>query len=150
MTPKASHGLPFADGRFAGVGMSLFLSYMDEPEDVLFEAWRVLRPGGRLVVSSLVPDYDMSKLYVAIVERFESLPESELPPGVGREVLLSSARRFVDHAAELFRLAEEGHFRLYDTQSLLALVRCRGFVDASAELVFGDPPQAVIVTCTKP
>lgn len=143
-------GLPFADASFDGIGASLLLSYLDHPDDLLAECFRVLRPGGRLVVSSLVPDYDMSELYVAVVARFEQTPDAELPPGETRASLLASARRFVDHAAELVRLAEEGHFRLYDRESLLALVRCRGFVDASAEDVFGDPPQAVIVTCTKP
>jgi len=143
-------GLPEADRSVSAVAMSLLLSYLDHPDDALAEAHRVLVPGGRLVVSSLVPDYDSSRLWVSMAERFQTMPDDELPRGVTRDTLIASARQFVGHAAELFRLAEEGLFRFYDAPALLALVRRRGFVDARAELAFGDPPQAVIVTCRRP
>jgi ubiquinone/menaquinone biosynthesis C-methylase UbiE len=143
-------GLPFDDQAFDAVGMSLVLSYLDHPDDVLSECFRVLRPGGRLVVSSLVTDSESSKLYLDLVDRLSTLPESDIPEGRTREQLLDSARQFVDHAAELFRLEEEGLFRFYGPDRLADLVLRRGFVDVHVDRAFGDPPQAVIVTCRKP
>jgi hypothetical protein len=77
------------------------------------------------------------------------MPEAELLAGRSRRELLDSARHFVDHAAELFRLEEEGLFRFYDAARLVDLVQRRGFVDARVERSFGSPPQAVVVTCRK-
>ncbi len=142
--------LPFEDGSFDGVGMSLLLSYLDHPDDLLFEAYRVLRPGGRLMLSSLVTDSESSKFYLDLVARFEQMPVSEIPAGSTREDLLDSVRRFADHAGDLCRLEEEGLFRFYDADRLVDLVLRRGFVDAHVQRAWGSPAQAAIVTCRKP
>lgn len=146
----APTGLPFPDASFDAVSMSLLLSYLGHPEDCLFEAARVLRPGGRLVVSSMVVDADSSKLYLDLVARCERLEDAAIPAGQSRESLLASAREFVAHAAELFRIEEEGLFRFYDADALVRLVVERGFVEPRVTRSFGAPPQAVIVTCVKP
>lgn len=142
-------GLPFADGTFDAVGMSLVLSYLTHPDDILFEAARVLKPGGRLVLSSMLTDSESSKLYLDMLDRVEAMPDDALPAGVPRHKLLDSVRKFVDHAGELFRLEEEGLFRFYDGQSLGDLVRRRGFTDVEELTAFGHPPQAVIITCRR-
>lgn len=147
-------GLPFPSQSFDAVAMSLVLSYLDHPEDTLFECHRVLRPGGVLSVSSLIRDSESSKLYLDLIGRLETLPDDVLPAGsdpqAARVHLVNSARRFVDHASELFRLEEEGQFRFYEGRELANLVAQRGFVDVKVVRSFGDPAQAVVVTCRKP
>jgi len=149
-----SLGLPFPDGSVDAVTMSFVLSYLTHPEDTLAEAWRVLRPGGVMVVSSVVQDSDSSRMYLDLVNRLEQLPESELPVGADpvktRTLLANVARRFLDHAAELYRLEEEGLFRFYSPEALTAAVARRGFVNISIDWGFGTPPQAIVVTCQKP
>lgn len=149
-----SLGLPCPDASVDAVAMSFVLSYLTHPEDTLSEAWRVLRPGGVLALSSVVQDSDSSRMYLDLVTRLQNLPESELPagsdPAETRTFLANAARRFVDHAAELYRLEEEGLFRFYSPEALVAAVARRGFVDFKLDRTFGNPPQGVIVTCRKP
>lgn len=150
-----NRGLPYADASVDAVTSSFVLSYLAHPEDAIAESWRVLRPGGVFVASSMIPDSDNSRMYLELVKRLEQLPASQLPPGTvdpatARTDLANAARRFGEHAAELFRLEEEGLFRFYQAEALAALVARRGFVDLEIDRAFGDPPQAVVVTCRKP
>jgi len=145
---RGVHGR-FEDGSFDRVAMSLVLSYLEHPDDALWEVHRVLRPGGLLVVSSLRRDAESSKVFRDLIGRFEALPAGSLLDGLRRDDLLAAARRFLDHASELVRLEEEGLFRFYEPDELVRLVVRRGFVDARAMLTFGDPPQAAVVVCRR-
>lgn len=153
-------GLDEAANSVDAVAMSLVLSYLAEPDDLLFEIYRVLKPGGRLVLSSLVRDAESSRLFLGIVARLETCPDEELPHwvhsksdldrGARRRQLIDATRRFADQGGELLRLEEEGLFKFYDGPELAQRVARRGFVDIRVEASFGTPPQAVIVTCRKP
>ncbi len=153
-TLDGARGLEQPDGSVSAVALSLVVSYLQHPEDIISEAFRVLKRGGRLVLSSLVRDSESSQLYLGIIKRLETLPASELPPhddpDRARASLISAARRFVDHGADLLRLEEEGLFRFYDADELERLVVLRGFEKVQVDRTFGIPPQAVIITCIKP
>jgi len=146
-------GLPFADSSFDVVTLSLVLSYVNHPEDCIAEIRRVLKPGGRLVLSSMIRDSDTSKMYVDLIARLEQqLPVSKEAgddQNTKREELLRAARRFVDQAAELYRIEEEGLFKFYNADELANEVVYRGFGEVQLYSSFGAPPQAVIVTCNK-
>jgi ubiquinone/menaquinone biosynthesis C-methylase UbiE len=150
---EAGGGLPFADQSFDAVGLSLVLSYVNHPEDCLFEIRRVLKPGGRLMLSSMVRDAESSKMYLDLIGRLEAAPDSAFAgfadAARAREHLKAGARRFADHAAELYRLEEEGLFRFYDGRDLKHALACRGFLHPRVDHGFGQPPQAVIVTCKR-
>lgn len=55
--------LPFADHSFDRVVASLSLSFARSPLHALRELFRVLRPGGRLILSTLTPTADAARLY---------------------------------------------------------------------------------------
>ncbi len=147
-------GLPFDDASFDAVALSLVLSYVSHPEDSLFEIRRVLRPKGVLVLSSMIRDSDSSRLYLDLIDVLERAPSDLLGdvPDLEsrRQGLLSACRRFIDHAAELYRVEEEGLFRFYGEVELRHAVACRGFEDIKVERAFGSPPQAIVLTCVRP
>lgn len=58
-----AHELPFQDDSFDRVISVTALEFMDDPKKVLAEAWRVLKPGGRLVVGVLAKHSPWGELY---------------------------------------------------------------------------------------
>jgi SAM-dependent methyltransferase len=51
-----AEAIPFADGAFTAVAMSIVFFFFDEPVTVLRECRRVLRPNGRLAVYTTGPE----------------------------------------------------------------------------------------------
>ena len=136
--------LPWPDHSFDRVALSLVLSYLDHPEDALSEIRRVLAPGGRIVVSSMRRDADSSRLFHDLLDWFQTAPDSEITGPWTRDQLAHATRAFLDQAAELLRLEEEGVFRFYDASELEATLRRAGFDHVGVETGFGSPSQAVI------
>jgi SAM-dependent methyltransferase/esterase/lipase len=55
--------LPFKDGTFDKVCCNLVVSYVRFPPEVVREMVRVLKPGGKIVITSLKPFADLSQVY---------------------------------------------------------------------------------------
>jgi ubiquinone/menaquinone biosynthesis C-methylase UbiE len=135
---------------YDGVMASLFLSYLRFPADILSEIHRVLVPGGVLVISSMIPDADISKLVLNLIDELARTPEEQLPLGYDRDTLLKMGRNYISAAANLVRFEEQGVFRFYTATQLLQMVQHAGFVGGETRESFGDPAQAIIVKCHKP
>jgi ubiquinone/menaquinone biosynthesis C-methylase UbiE len=134
--------LPFADASLDRINCSLVLSYLSNPLELLREFYRILKPGGRIVVSSMQPDADMSRIYQRLLYRIEADPNLPLPRGMDRATFVGEARHFLNSAAFLFMLAEEGQFAFFSREELCNLVERAGFRRVESHPVFGDPPQA--------
>jgi ubiquinone/menaquinone biosynthesis C-methylase UbiE len=141
--------IPCRDSCYDAALASLFISYVDSPSDVLREIWRVVKPGGRLVLSGLRRDADTSKLYMEAVE--------ELSRGEGASVLRTSrpldlegaGRTFLNDATRLLDLEEYGVFEFRELSDVLRLVRAAGFSIVKSWNAFGDPPQAYVIAARK-
>jgi ubiquinone/menaquinone biosynthesis C-methylase UbiE len=141
--------IPLKSDSFEAAIASLLLNYLECPESVLREIRRLLRPGGRMVISSLRRDADFSRLYV------ENLTELQL--GVARDELPDLkqveigpvSRSFLNDAARILELEEVGAFRFWDSDELEQLVAQAGFTAIKTDSALGTPPQALIVTATK-
>jgi hypothetical protein len=94
-------------------------------------------------------DADISKIYMEGLD--------ELRSGLGRakfreegtEQLAKSARTFLNDAARLLDLEEQGAFQFWEPDELAALVRGAGFSNLSVCSAFGAPPQAVVVAADR-
>lgn len=136
-----------ARGRYDRALASLLLPYLDDPGAVLRRIRAALAPGGRIVVSSLRRDADISRIYR------EGLAELEVRGaaafGLADHSVRSAARAFLNDAARLVDYEELGAFRFYDARELARLVAKAGFRVESTEWAFGDPPQACIVVARR-
>ncbi|MES1245661.1 MAG: methyltransferase domain-containing protein [Acidobacteriota bacterium] len=128
-----------ADASFDRIGCSLVLPYLRDPLAALREMRRLLRPGGALVVSSIRPDFDPSKLYMEGAEILSRAGDAES----ARK--LEALRHYGNSVSRLLELEEDGRFRFFDAAALTALVSEAGFARAHALQAFGWPPTAVLV-----
>lgn len=140
--------IPIASASVDAVLGGLFLSYVRRPTQVLREIRRILKPGGRLVLSSLRRDADVSRLYTQGIEELRASGRA-LELGTQQDVDVA-ARGYLNQAARLLDLEEVGRFRFFDLEEFEELVRRAGFSRVSGRRVFGDPPQAVLVSAERP
>ena len=142
--------VPMKSGCFDGVIASFLVSYLENPQLVLQEMHRLLRSGGRLVVSSLCSDADISLLYAESVAEFQlGVAGSDLP-GIEDAELSMVAQNFLNDAARILQLEESGIFRFWEAAELRDLVSNAGFSDVEVTTSLGNPPQALIVSATRP
>ena len=123
---------------------SLFLSVLQDPARLLGDLATRMRPGARLVVSSIVPDADLS----VIVEEVLGDPGraiANLPTSITVAELVEAVRAYVNSAADLMRRAELGEIRLYTQRELEHLVAGAGFTIVDSVETMGSPPRAVVV-----
>lgn len=138
------------EARYDAVLSSLVISYLTDPGAFLEEAYRMLKPGGRLILSTLKRDADISRIFLDGMSELAPSPERH---DLGEDVAQSFdslARSFFNDASKILDFEEEGTFRFWDDQELLEAVRAAGFADAQSRAGLGDPPQAVIVSAVKP
>ena len=143
-------GIPLARESVDAVLASLLISYVSDEEALLSDVHDILRPGGRLVLSSLKRDADISRIYEAGIA--ELVPDRVRARFGDRAAAAfdSLQRAFLNDAAKLMDLEETGHFRFWDAADLVDLIAGAGFSEVSVTVGFGDPPQAIVVAAKRP
>lgn len=138
--------LDLPDESFHRIGCSLVLPYLYDALAALREMHRLLKPGGTLVVSSIRPNFDPSKLYAEGVEILARQAEQG-DRRAGRK--MEALRHYGNMVSRLIELEEDGRFRFLDAAALTALVSEAGFARAHAFHAFGSPPTAILVRAEK-
>ena len=141
---------PTRDQHYDAILASLVISYIRNPRLFLIEALRVLKPGGRIVISTLRPDADISKLFVNGIAELRSGGFSREFVGDSKEKLEIMARSFLNDASRILDFEEEGTFKFWDADEFAALAVDSGFIDVATDVALGEPPQAVLVTACRP
>jgi ubiquinone/menaquinone biosynthesis C-methylase UbiE/CheY-like chemotaxis protein len=140
--------LPIRAGWYNKVLMSLVLSYIFNPDETLREVRRIIRPGGRLILSSLRPDTDASGPFTRLLEKIEAMPEEALPPKWPKPLLLESLRSFLNDAQALVDLEEAGTFDFFDPEKIEGLLEGAGWEIERVIPSYGNPPQGYVVVAT--
>lgn len=132
----AEEGLvDFAPGTFDRICCSLLISYLRRPHELLRELHRVLKPGGRLVVTSMKPFADLSDLYRRYVEKHTAEHEVE------------SARDLLRAAGKIKVKEEQGYYTFFSGEELAEALQAAGFRSTQVTTGFGN--QATVVAAEK-
>jgi ubiquinone/menaquinone biosynthesis C-methylase UbiE/pimeloyl-ACP methyl ester carboxylesterase len=141
--------LPLAPQTADRVLGSLLFNYIPNPQSFLSQVHSLLRPGGRLVLSVLRQDADTSKLCTSGVRELRS-GQGLASFGKSREHQIDRALGgFINDAARLLDLEEQGIFRFWNQEDLETAIRQAGFTNITTRAVFGNPPQAWLVSAVK-
>lgn len=140
--------LPFADKSFDAVLASLLVSYIREPFTLIKEVRRTMRPGARLVLSSLRRDADISSIYTdGVLELVAADAEREVV--VEGIAFAEIQRSFLNEAARILDLEEQGLFQFFDEHELRTLVEQAGLRVLSIRRALGNPPQSIVIVAKR-
>jgi len=134
--------IPFRAGFADGAVCSLLVNYLEHPERLIREIVRVLRPGGRVVVSALREDADTSQICVRGIAELRSGRAVEEFGASGERRVDEALPGFVSDAGRLLDLEERGIFRLWSARDLQLLLERAGFEGVQVTPTFGEPAQA--------
>ena len=138
--------LPFTDNQFDRIMSSLVLSYLKNPDVTFAEYVRCLKPGGRLVISSMKPDADPSTMYTRLIQ---TVSQSNQYPEEEKSRLLMSIRSLANSVAFLMTLVEECQFRFFSKEEMLDFANSNDLKEVELIESYGNPPQAYILTGVK-
>lgn len=157
-------GLPFADASFDRVLLSLVLHQLAEPERGVAEAFRVLRPGGHVVVRTFAPEDAVDRVPERFVPSMAAADAARLPQ-IEAVVGWLEAAGFVDVQVERhlrnkqLDLAEEERSLRAEVAGRYAFVsdpeleeglrRMREAAEAAGERWI-DPRPAYLLAATRP
>jgi ubiquinone/menaquinone biosynthesis C-methylase UbiE len=143
--PASGKEWPFEESRYDAVLASLVISYVTDPRTLLERVRTALKPGGRLVISTLRRDADISRLHIeGLAELRAGLARTEFGE-LAAESIDELARDFLNDASHILDLEEAGTFRFRDIEELAELARSAGFRTSEYFYSFGEPPQAAIL-----
>lgn len=118
--------LPLADESVDRICCSLLISYLKDPNVLLGELYRVLKPNGKIILSSMKPFCDLSVIYKDVVEEAKG------------EQTLQSARNLLSAAGAIKLKEEEGHYKFYEKHELIDILKSAGFDGCRSYRSFGD------------
>ena len=128
--------LPFADNQFDRIVSNLVLGYVADPQTTLRELYRVLAPGGRMVLSNLKPNGDFSGIYQSLVNRVDQPQQRE------------EARELLNNYGKIRQAEKEGQFRFFDRIEWAAILEALGCVYGGVYPTFAN--QAFLIVLEKP
>lgn len=130
--------LPFDDSFFENICLSLVLSYLDRPLESLKELSRVLKPGGKMIVTSLKPSADLSEIYRSFVRLCESETDAR------------AARELLNDAGQIKHKEGVGVYHFYSDKELKTILVASGFQNVRTYRAFSNQANIVIGTKSKP
>ena len=108
--------LPFVDNSFDVYTISFGIRNVTRPDDALSEAFRVLRPGGRLMV------LEFSQIPVPLVQKAYDLYSFNIIPAIGK--MIANDRDSYQYLVESIR-------KFPDQETFLNMIRGAGFENVS-------------------
>ncbi len=125
-----AESLPFRDGSFDGVVANNVIFYVENPEKMTAEAYRVLKSGGIFTISGPKQNPDIHKLLDDIVEEFK------------QKGIYQMFREDVEHFSNSsVKLKSTGIHNMYQPEEMVKLLTKTGFtqvIEKSGEVYLGQ------------
>jgi len=118
--------LPFPARSFDQVCMNLVVSYLQEAGRTLADMARLLKPKGRIVITSLKPFADLSQVYRNYISVTEEAGQVE------------EARKLLSNAGKVMAKEAEGIYRFFTEEELADLLKEAGLTDIETFRAFGN------------
>ncbi len=128
--------LPFPDNQFDRIVSNLVIGYVQDPGAALRELYRVLAPGGRMVISNLKPNGDFSGIYQSLVSN-AALPQQR-----------EEARDLLNNYGKIRQAEKEGQFCFFDRTQWESIIVTFGRTNARIFSTFAG--QAYLIVLDKP
>lgn len=128
--------LPFVNHQFDRIVSNLVVGYMPDPQAVLRELYRVLAPGGRMVLSNLKPNGDFSGIYQKLVNQ------------AGQKDQKTEARELLNNYGKIRQAEKEGQFRFFDHTEWMKTLEPLNCIYAGVYPTFAN--QAYLIVLEKP
>lgn len=128
-------GVPFKDSTFDKICSNLVVSYLQSPNVAVTEMVRVLKPKGRIVMTSLKPFADLSEVYRNFVEVTTS------------KEAISEAQKLLSNAGRIKLKEAKGIYEFFSEESLSDMLKAAGIRDVETFRSFGN--QANVAMGTK-
>ncbi|GJL68081.1 MAG: hypothetical protein NPIRA06_07160 [Nitrospirales bacterium] len=128
--------LPFPENQFDRIVSNLVIGYVQDPGAALRELYRVLAPGGRMVISNLKPNGDFSGIYQSLVSN-AALPQQR-----------EEARDLLNNYGKIRQAEKEGQFCFFDRTRWERIIKTLGRANAGIFSTFAG--QAYLIVLDKP
>jgi len=125
----------FSSNFFDKICCSLLLSYVKDPLSLLKEFFRVLKQGGKIVITTMKPHCDLSKIY-----------RDYLRQGLNKKEI-EDARLLLDSAGKIEEKENTGYYQFFSEDELRALLLESGGINVKTYHSFGN--QANIAVAEK-
>lgn len=135
----------FTPKRYSAALLSLLLGYVSDPAGLLRDLRPAIRPGGRVVASTMRKDTDPSRVFFEGVDELRAGRAREVFGEASERTLEASTRQFLNEAARILDLEEAGVFRFLDSDEMASMLEDAGFEVVDCLRSFGDPPQAIVL-----
>jgi ubiquinone/menaquinone biosynthesis C-methylase UbiE len=127
-------GMPFKDGSFEKICSNLVVSYLQSPSVAVDEMVRVLKPQGRIVLTSLKPFADLSEVY----RNFVKVTASKEAIGEAQKLLSNAGRIKLKEA--------KGIYEFFSEEALAEMLKDAGVRDVETFRSFGNQANLAIGT----
>jgi ubiquinone/menaquinone biosynthesis C-methylase UbiE len=127
-------GLPFKSGSFDKICSNLVVSYLQNPSVALDEMVRVLKPRGRIVLTSLKPFADLSEVYRNFVEVTAS------------KEAIGEAQKLLSNAGRIKLKEAKGIYEFFSEEALAEMLKDAGVRDIETFRSFGNQANLAIGT----
>jgi SAM-dependent methyltransferase/alpha-beta hydrolase superfamily lysophospholipase len=124
--------LPLKDKHFDKICCNLVVSYLDDPLRTLKDLFRSLKPGGKIVVSSLKPHADLSQIYRDFIQVSRTAEE------------LEQARLVLNNAGMIKHKEAEGYYQFFSETELRDLLVEAGGSHTQVFRSFGDQANVAV------